>query len=837
MITPALRVLTLSQLREQPLRVLASVLAIALGVALGAAVYLLNTAALADFTQAARRLVGDADVVVRGPSSGFDEALFVRLSRDPAVAMASPIIELNASVLPGTRPALKIIAMDAFRASLLQPGLVAALSRDITGLFAHDAIVLSQGAAQQYGTGRGRVLEIESDGVITPLRVIDVLPADACPAVVGIMDIGAAQWTLKRIGVIDRIDVRLRPGIAADAWRARVAATLPAGVIAESPEIERGRAATATRAYRVNLTVLALVALLTGGFVVFAVQWLSVLRRRVALGLLRALGVTRGELRRALLAEAVVVGLLGSVLGALLGVLLTGAALHLYGSDLGNGQLADLQASLQLRLLPLAGFVLLGTLASAAGGALPAWLAARRAPALALKAGDEEEDQQHLRTALPGVGLAAIGGLLACLPPIGGLPLAGYLAIACLLFGAVLLAPSASQWLIGLLPRTGLAVPDTSLSQLRGTLASSTISLASILVSFSLMVAMAIMVHSFRESFDRWLILLLPAELQLRAAPGSETAELTPEMQQRLAAVPGVARLEGRRLQPLYLRAGRAPLTLIARTLTTDRVADTLPLLAESSHPAPPGMPPAWVSEAVQDLYDIAPGSILDLPLNGRSHAFFVAGVWRDYVRSTGAVVIRRADYEALTGDRAATEASIWTDERTDPAALSARIRDVLGGASAFELISSPELRERSLAAFDRAFAITYALEAVAVLLGLFGVAVAAGSTALARRAQFGVLRHLGMLRRQVMWMFATEGITLSSIAALYGLLVGALLSLILIYVVNRQSFHWSIDLHMPWAQLLALSVVLIACAAGTALWSGRSALGIDPIRAVREDW
>ena len=208
-----------------------------------------------------------------------------------------------------------------------------------------------------------------------------------------------------------------------------------------------------------------------------------------------------------------------------------------------------------------------------------------------------------------------------------------------------------------------------------------------------------------------------------------------------------------------------------------------------------------------------------------------------DYVHAGGAIVIRRQDYLAATGDHSATEGSIWREPHTSTAAIESAIRRALAPNDTLELISSPELRERSLMAFDQAFLITYALEAVAVLIGLVGVSVAASSTALARRAQFGMLRHLGMLRRQVLWMFASEGVALSALAVLYGLLLGALLSLILVYVINRQSFNWSIDLAVPWLQLASLSLALITASAITALWSGRAAMSQDPIRAVREDW
>jgi len=832
----AFGVLTLSQLREQPLRLLASLSAIALGVALGAAVYLINAAALSEFEQATRRLIGAPDIVIRGPAAGFDESLFVQLARAPEVDIASAVLEVNVSVAPSNQPALKVLALDPFRASALQPELIGALAGNLTALFAHDAIVLSRAAADQYGLERAGTLGIDVGGEIKRLRVIDILPDDVYPESLGIMDIAAAQWLLGRVGSINRVDLRLRAGNDVTVVRERLGLQLPPGVFAVSPQFERGRASGATRAYRVNLGVLALVALLTGAFVVFSTQWLSVIRRRIAFGLLRALGVTRAELRLALLGETAAGGMFGSVLGVLLGALIAALMLRYLGADLGNRQLSTIGVSLRVHALPVLGFALLGTAAASAGGALPAWLAARRSPALALKAGDAEEDRKRLATTLPGCLLLLCGALLAWLPPIGGLPLAGYLSIAALLFGAVLLVPALTQRLIGALPRTGFAVPDTAFAQLQGSLGSSTVSLASIIVSFSLMVAMAIMVHSFRDSFDRWLVRLLPSDLQLRASLGSETAALTPQVQQRLGALAGIARIEYRRLQPIYLRADRAPVTLIARDLSA-HAADSLPLVREMPVGAPPAMPSAWISEALQDLYGYAPGQMLEIPLAGQQRRFVIAGVWRDYVRAAGAIVIRRPDYVAASGDRNASEASIWRDPRTSPAALAGAIRAVLGGDQAYELISSPELRERSLQAFDRAFLVTYALEAIAVLLGLLGVGVAASSTALARRAQFGMLRHIGMLRRQVLWMFASEGVALSGIAVLYGLSLGALLSLILVYVINRQSFNWSIDLAVPWRQLAILSLALIAASALTALWSGRAALSRDPIRAVREDW
>jgi putative ABC transport system permease protein len=251
--------------------------------------------------------------------------------------------------------------------------------------------------------------------------------------------------------------------------------------------------------------------------------------------------------------------------------------------------------------------------------------------------------------------------------------------------------------------------------------------------------------------------------------------------------------------------------------------------------PRAPAATPVWISEALQDLYGYRLGGPIDLPLGGRMQQFTVQGVWRDYARTFGAVVITRADYIAATGDRNANEGSLWLDAGTSPAAAEAALRAALGGAP--EILTSTALREKSLKIFDRAFAITYSLEAIAVLIGLMGVSFAASSTALARRAEFGMLRHLGMLRRQVTGMLASEGILMSILGVAYGLALGMGLSLVLVFVVNRQSFNWSIDLAVPLWQLMLLSATLIAAAAGTAVWSGRAAMSQEAVRAVREDW
>jgi putative ABC transport system permease protein len=262
-----------------------------------------------------------------------------------------------------------------------------------------------------------------------------------------------------------------------------------------------------------------------------------------------------------------------------------------------------------------------------------------------------------------------------------------------------------------------------------------------------------------------------------------------------------------------------------------------LPLVRSARLPLPADAEPAWISEALQDLYGYELGGQIELPIAGRSRRFTVAGVWRDYARLSGSIVVSRPAYMAASGDTSANEGSIWLKFGANAAVTEAALRARFSHADSLEILTSTALRERSLQIFDRAFAITYALEAIAVIIGLTGVSFAASSTALARRAEFGMLRHLGMLRRQIVGMLASEGILTSAFGVAYGLALGTALSLVLVYVINRQSFNWSIDLAIPSWQLAILSLTLIAAAAITAIWSGRAAMSQDAVQAVREDW
>jgi len=821
-----LRVLLLFAARRGRGRMALSVVGIALGVALGYGVHLVNRAAVSDVAAAVRSLAGEADLEVRGGRSGFAEALYPQIARLPGVAVASPALELDAGIA-GTERTLRITGIDILRAALLQPQFVL---EDRYELLAPDRVFLSAGAAEALGLGKGDALSLVSDSQIRKFEVAGVL--SSLRGIAALTDIATAQWRFGRLGELNRIDVRLRSGAAREKVLAEIQGLLPPGVHVAALESLEEASAYPSRSYRVNLNVLAMVALFTGGFLVFSAQALEVARRRGEHALLRVLGLKRREISALVLKEAALLGALGATAGLALGYGLALIAVRASGADLGAGMFRGVSAEVEVSFAGAIAYLLAGILVAVLGALLPALDAARTPPARALKAGDEQTLFERLTPVWPGLVMVVMGVVLAQLGPVRGLPLFGYAAVACLLVGAIALVPRLAQWLFHALPLPAQPPLRLALGQLRAAPGQAAVSLAAIVASFSLMAAMAIMVASFRESVDAWLETVLPAEVYFRTTHAGDTSVLAPGFEERVRALPQVARADFLRSGRVLLDPTRPPLVLIAR----DRAEKAFPVLGERYQRRPGDPPAVWISEAVSDLYGFSPGTRLDLPLLRKTHAVIVAGIFRDYARQHGAVLIDRSDYIALTGDRAANDGALWLTPGTTPAAVMEALRALPGGAQ-LDMAEPGEIRSLSLRIFDRSFAVTYAMEAVAVLVGLFGLSSSLGAIVLARRREFGVLRHLGLTRGQIRGMLAAEGGLLALVGSAAGLAAGAAISLVLVYVINRQSFHWSMELHPPYLFLTGLTLVLLALAVLTAILSGREAMGMGPVRAVREDW
>ena len=878
--------------------------AVMLGVALAFSVHLINASALDEFASAVRSVNGQPDLELRAAQGNFDEALFARVVRDSRVTLASPVLEIN-TLATGAATAgvqaptvsIRVVGVDALVLPTIAPALMprpatptqtsspsqaAAQTPDDSSsaarfsVFAPDQVFLN--AAARSALGNGTTVQLKVGTAQRGVRVAGSVAASG--GALAVMDIGAAQDLFDRGGQLTRIDLRLVPGTdqAAFIRDFQQAPDWPAPVRIAAPGDAVERIGNLSRAYRVNLTVLALVALFTGAFLVFSVLALSVATRARQFALLGVLGLTPRQRLRLVLIESLVLGVAGSAAGIALGTGLAAFALKVLGGDLGGGYFSGVAPRLQWSTPAAALYAGLGVLAAMAGG----WFPARAAQAL-----PEAQTLKGLGAAATGSGrhwvaasLVVLGAALAYVPPLFGMPIAAYVSVGLLLVGSITALPSLIALLYDrlapLLARRLL--PMLAIERARRMRGTAAIAISGVVASLSLAVALTVMVASFRDSVTHWLDVVLPADLYLRAASASGGAggqgvlgagPFTPALLQAIARLPGVARVGTVRMRPVSLDPAQPSVMLLARGSGDENPALSLPLVGDAL-PVPAGQIGVYVSEAMVDLYGARPGQVFK-PLAGligeppspsapNAPVFFVAGVWRDYVRQFGSVVLDARDFERLTGDRSVNDVSLWLTPDTNQVDLQEAIRALAGRESqvgsgrvtgngndvdnaetpsppALEFSSVGQLRATSLRIFDRSFAVTYWLQGVAIAIGLFGIAASFSAQVLARRKEFGLLTHLGFTQRQVLAVVAGEGAAWTAIGAVAGLTAGLAVSMVLVHVVNPQSFHWTMDLLVPWLRLSALCASVVAAGTVTAWLAGRAAAGQDAVLAVKEDW
>ena len=842
--------LSLAEWRHYPGRHAVALLAVALGVALASSVQIINESALSEFAQAVRSANGQPDLSLSSAhSGGFDDALYARLALDEAVLLASPVRSLDVparrSSAPQDKPLnLRLAGVDGLKVGQLAPDLQPLPEplpkQDLLAtLLGADRLYLNAAAMLALATAPGQsVMLLGRDGWL-PFLIAGRIAATG-PAL-AVLDIASAQARFgpaEQAARLSRVDLRLAPGTDRADWQRRfeAAGALPAGARWTQADDAVQRVSALSRAYRVNLGVLAMVALLVGGFLVYSVVSLSVAQRQPQLALLGVLGLAAADRRRLVLAESAAIGVLGSALGLAAGVGLAALALRMLGGDLGGGYFPGVAPTLAWSWSALAACGGLGVASAVLGAWWPARQAERLQPAQALKGLGAMAPGAAARW--PGLLLLTAGGLLALLPPVAGLPLAAYASVALLLAGGVALVPALVQALLGRShePQGALLLLAIKRAHFARQVASATVS--GVVASLALSVAITVMVASFRDAVTAWLDQVLPAELYLRSSGGGGSAALPPALIAAAAKLPGVARVSGSRQLPLLVSARLPPVTLIARALGDDP-SQTLPLQA-AALPARLGELSVWASEPAAALHGWQAGQTITLPLadlQGQPIRATVRGVWRDYARQFGALAIDLADYRRLTGDTQINDLAFWPQPGASPAELESGLRRLAGPDLPLDIISSGALRALSLQIFDRSFAVTVYLQAVAILVGLVGVAASLSAQVLARRKEFGLLAHLGLTRSQVMRLVALETSVWLAAGVLIGLALGGAMALVLVKVVNPQSFHWSMPMALPAARLASLCAAVLAASLATALFSARRAAGRSAVLSVKEDW
>lgn len=834
-------------LRLQWGRQVAALLTIALGLALAGAVHWINASALAQFESAARQSSAQADTQLSASpgAAPLSDSFYGELAARDDIAALAPRLDASIRVQDrdGQWQRVRLIGLDLLQLGAFHPQWMPRLDgMDLARALREPALLVSDAAWTRLGVDAAgtdtvpQAPRIDLPGGAAPLPIAGRIP-DRQQALV-IVDIGWAQQLLGRPGQLDAILVRMAPGRA-------LPAAWPPGVQAQAPEDQARRQADEarrlTRAYRLNLGVLSLMALFVGAFMVFAVHSLSVAQRLPQLALLGVLGMSARQRLALLVSEALALGLAGALLGLGLAVGLAELGLLALGGDLGSGLtgLSGGRPELRLSMASVLGLLALGPLVSLGAAALP--LARLRALPVAqvLKGLGSSGDAGRWWWAGPLLLVAALP--LTALPPVAGVPWGTYASMVALLLGALGSVPFVLRAITGVMRGWAArhALPLLAVERARDQAGEAGRLIAGVLVALALAVAMLVMVASFRQSLDQWLTDMLPADLYLRQTARDSDQQgqpMPPGLAASAAALPMIERVAAQRTRTIGMtvRGMAGSTTLLARPLD-----HRLPLSGEPAA-LPAGVPAVYINEAMRDEWRLAAGDRLMLRIDGRQWPVAVKAVWRDYSRQTGAVLMERSDWERLSGDAAITELALWLRPGADPVAAQQALRDASGAPESLEIASAGELRRFSLAVFDRSFAITYWLQAVGLGLGLFGVAASLSAQLLARRREFGLLLHLGLTRAMLRRLVLGESLLQAVAGAAMGVLVGLAISAVLVFRLNPQSFHWSMDWSIPVWRVAALLAASLAATAATAAWASARALRAgqgEALRAVREDW
>ena len=789
-----LRTLILRPLLRDPLRTALAVLSLALGVAVIVAIQLAGDAATGSFRSSMETLSGKTDLEIRA-NGGVDERWMGALESLPLDVRFSPVMEAEA-VIPGV-------------------GSVPAYGVDALGLPAGEVIV-SRDLARRLGVRESATVEASVAG--RPGRFA-VGRLDRTPGEFLAWDIADFQRVLGRYGTLDRIDVTVDPDEDRGRAAAAIRAVLPASYMVEAPAARGEESRKMVRAFGWNLRMLSYISLMVGAFLIYNTIAVSVVRLRSEIGILRALGAGKGAVLSIFLTEALVLGMAGAAIGLVLGRVLAAAAVGLIADTVNALYATSRPAPVELTWGAVWSALLTGAIVSLAAAWGPAREAVSIAPTEAMSRGAHEHRARlrWRRALLWSACFAAAAAALSRVAPVAGYPAGAYAAavasVAAAAFAAPalvlgahrLLRPLLGGWVEGLLAARSL---EASLSR-------TSVVVAALATAISMMAAVGLMVGSFRETVLVWLDVQLRADLYIRAAAPVRADAYAPIPQPALAALsaaPGVAALDLYRALPVTYRGERA--TLGASDTEIVRRYGRLRFLPGEDRDAIlrslPGRDRAIVSEPFANKHGVRPGDVIALPVGERTARLTVAGVYYEYSSSQGYVIVDRTTLLRYLPAQPVTNAAVYVAAGADPEAVRRGLQLRTAGMG-IEIAANRDLRRSSMRVFDRTFAITWALEAVAIVVAMLGAANSLLALVLDRRRELSLLRYLGASRPQVRTMVLAEAGLLGLFAAVLGTALGFVLSLLLIFVVNKQSFGWTIQFHPP-GQLLAAAIILVWC-------------------------
>lgn len=833
-----------------------TVLGVALGVASVVAIQTLNQGSLLAFDGSVRAISGQADLSVTGTLPTIPESLLPTVLGDPDVTAAWPLIRANVAVTGRPHLNLDIVGFDVF-APVRYPLQDAAAAQADPFARLHEALVkpgwvaITPELSAQEGWQVGDVIHVSSGsraleltvGALVDFRRFEPL----APRRLAVMDIAQAQEMLGRPGRIQQVDIVLRKGADAPAAAARLQAALGPGARVQTPEQRRQDASALLAAFRLNLTALSLISVFVGVFLVLTAVQASLVRRRREFGLLRSLGATRAQVMGLVLGEAAALGVLGVAVGIPLGWLAARHNLQTVSATLTSIYVTEGIDKLTLPPLVIALGAAVGLLGALGGALLPAWDLARRDPLRLLSPLSVHEAAVRAagRLALAAAALA-VGGSLWFFTVGRGLRLGGFLYGLVMMLALPLLVPLLVRSVCGLARPGGFGFA-LSLRNLLARLQATGFAVAALAITVSMMFGITILVGSFRQTLVTWLDVTIRADIYISSESWQRTgndAFLDPALLETLRAWPGVVSLEEQRRLRVLAVDGR-PVWLNGLRLT-DRplpgvpqadMAGRLPLMEGEPHAAVAALRSGSVliGEPLARKAHLGVGDTLRLAGPAGEVALPIAGVSYDYTSEGGTAFVAMDVLNARFDAAPPNNAALFLAPGTDVEATVDALKNTLAGKP-LVIRSNRTLRSEVLAVFDQTFAVTRTLQAMALLIAALGVSVTLLIQAHERAGELALLRALGATRRQVFGLFLGEGTAMGALGLLLGLGGGVGLAALLILVINRTWFGWTIRPAWPGATLGLQALVVLAVAAAAAVYPASRARLARPGQLTRDD-
>ena len=819
------------------------VLAVALGVAVVLAIELSGDAAAGSFRSSIEALVGSADLEVAAVGGVPDDVVGV-LATLPYAITVHPRVE-GYAVVAATGQTVPLIGLDLIAEhpeNLDSSDMSSVIGRDAQHLVDENGVWVSDSLEVNIGGS----IRLQINDRTGEYKVLGLLKDGGDAGALVLMDIATAQRALNRMGRVDRVLLAVPPQPSLEQWEQRLRASLPAGV-----ELRREGAQTEENrrmlgAFRWNLRILSYVALVVGAFLIFNTISVSVVRRRPEIGIVRALGASRMHVLAAFLGEALCFGTAGSLLGIVLGRFLATGAVRLLGATVQGLYVSSRPAPISLTPSSIVLAVLVGIGVALVSAASPAREASLVPPVEAMARGEREYATRvhKMRDLWIALALALAGTAASFAPAIAGKPFFGYLAALLMIAASAFAIPALVSGLTtvfsGLL-RAALGVEAMLASRsLVSSLRRTAVLVAALSTAIAMMTSVAIMVGSFRQTVQAWMDDQLKADLYLQPA-GDPRADrlptLDPPLAVAIAALPDVAGVD--RFRGYDISYQGLPATLgSADTRANHDLAKIRFLSGRPTSVVDAEMRSgdnAVVSEPFANKHHVRAGDDITLPLGSAQVTFHVVDVFYDYGSEKGLIVVDRSTMLRYLPDSAPSGIAVYAAPGANVDEVRKNVEKAAAGRNIL-IFTNRNLRAEAIRIFDRTFAITYALELVAVIVAIIGIAGALLTVVIDRRRELGLLRFLGASVSQVRKIIFLEAGLIGVLANVAGLALGVVLSLLLIFVINKQSFGWTIQLHWPVSVLLAALMLVFVATVLSGYYPARMATRLNPIEVVHEE-